>query len=95
MPTLMNVVSLLAQINESPAIESHDAGIDFALFFGCCMILVLVIFLGFWIWMLIDCAVKEFPGDNDKIIWILVILLAGPLGALIYFFVGRPKGTKQ
>ena len=29
----------------------------------------------FWIWMLIDCATKERNQDNEKIVWILIILL--------------------
>ena len=45
----------------------------------------------FWIWMLIDCAMNEPSEGNDKLVWILVILFAHLLGALIYFFVRRPK----
>ncbi len=45
----------------------------------------------FWIWMLIDCATKESNEGSDKIVWIIIILLAHLLGALIYFFVRRPK----
>ena len=45
----------------------------------------------FWIWMLIDCAMNEPSDGNDKLVWILVILFAHLLGALIYFFVPRPK----
>ena len=44
-----------------------------------------------WIWMLVECATKEPSEGNDKIIWILVILLAGWIGALIYFLARRPK----
>ncbi len=44
-----------------------------------------------WIWMLIDCATKEPSEGNDKIIWILIIVLAGWIGALIYLIVRRPK----
>jgi hypothetical protein len=39
----------------------------------------------FWIWMLVDCAVKEREGA-DKIVWMLVILFANFVGALIYLF---------
>ena len=46
-----------------------------------------------WIWALVDCLRREFRGANDKLIWILVILLANWLGALIYLIVGRPRGT--
>jgi len=41
----------------------------------------------FWIWMLIDCATKERNQDNEKIVWILIILFTQLSGALIYFFV--------
>lgn len=63
------------------------------------MLLVFAVFflfaiacLAFWIWMLVDCARREFEGPNDKLIWILVIVLVGALGALIYLFAGRPQG---
>ena len=41
--------------------------------------------LGVWIWMLIDCAVREKEG-TDKIVWMLVILFTNFVGALIYLF---------
>ena len=44
----------------------------------------------FWIWMIIDCATNEPAVGNDKLIWILVVVLTGWIGALIYFFVRRP-----
>jgi hypothetical protein len=44
-----------------------------------------------WIWMIIDCATKEPAEGNERLIWILVICLAGWIGALIYLFVRRPR----
>ena len=49
--------------------------------------------LVFWIYALIDVVKREFPGENDKLIWVLVVVLASWIGALIYWFVGRSKGT--
>jgi hypothetical protein len=46
-----------------------------------------------WIIALIDVCKREFPGPNDKLIWILVVVLAHWIGALIYWYVGRPKGV--
>jgi len=43
----------------------------------------------FWIWMIIDCATKESSEGNDKLMWILIIVLAGIPGAIIYYFVRR------
>ena len=48
----------------------------------------------FWIWMLIDCLTKEPSEGNDKLAWVLVILFAPLIGALIYYFVRRPERIK-
>ena len=46
--------------------------------------------IAFWIWMMIDCAINESSEGNDKMVWMLVIILTGWIGALIYCFVRRP-----
>lgn len=59
---------------------------------------VLVLGVGgiiFWIWALVDCATKEKSEGNDKLIWILVIVLTHWIGALIYLIVRRPKRIQQ
>ena len=61
-------------------------------------LLFLVIGVGatvFWVWMIVDCATKEPSEGNDKIVWLLVILLTSWIGALIYFFVRRPQRIGQ
>ena len=65
-------------------------------------IMIILIFLGigslgtiFWIWMLIDCATKELDEGNNKIVWIIVIILTHFLGALIYFLVRRPQRMEE
>ena len=47
--------------------------------------------LGFvlWIWAVIDCATNDYLPGNDKIVWILVVVLAGVVGAIIYYFIAR------
>lgn len=45
----------------------------------------------FWIWMLVDCCTKEPSEGNDKIVWILVIVLLQFIGGLIYYFARRPQ----
>ena len=66
--------------------------------FGALFILLMVFFglLGLaatvlWVWMLIDCAIKEPSVGNDKIVWILIIIFAHWIGALIYLLVRRPQ----
>jgi hypothetical protein len=58
------------------------------LFFGGFMLFGAGAF-AFWIWMLIDCLKFESSEGNDKLIWVLVIVLTNWIGALIYFFVRR------
>jgi len=45
----------------------------------------------FWVWMIIDVAKNEPENGNDKVIWILVVILAGVIGAAVYYFVRRPE----
>ncbi len=59
----------------------------------------------FWIFMLIDVIQRkkdQFPNksDNEQLIWILVVVLTGWVGALIYYFVvykklGKAKTGKE
>ena len=46
----------------------------------------------FWIMMLVDAARREFKDDTMKVVWILVIAFTNVIGALVYYFVGRPTG---
>jgi hypothetical protein len=60
------------------------------------LLLIAFIFglLGFWIWMLIDCATKE-EDQTQKIIWIIMIVLIGFIGAPLYFFIRKlPRKAK-
>jgi hypothetical protein len=49
--------------------------------------------LAFWIWMLIHAIQNMGLSDGEKIGWVLAIALLHFLGALLYFFIGKPKGT--
>ncbi len=51
--------------------------------------------LALWVWMIIDCATNEKSEGNEKLIWILIIVLANWIGALIYLLVRRPQRIKQ
>ncbi len=62
---------------------------------GAFLILLLVILAAvsivLWFWMLVDCLKRPddkfaYGGNNAKIVWILVIIFTGLIGALIYYF---------
>ena len=55
-------------------------------------VLLLALPIGiFWIWALVDCVTKEPDTGNNKLIWVIVIVLAGIIGAVIYIAVRRPQ----
>ncbi|MBP9759101.1 PLDc N-terminal domain-containing protein [Candidatus Dojkabacteria bacterium] len=62
----------------------------------CCFYLFAILFglatFAFWIYILIDAVKREYKNENDKLIWILVLVFGGWIGALVYYFVVK-KGN--
>jgi len=64
----------------------------FAAFFILIFIVSILIFIlvilaiVFWIFMIVDAAQREFKQENDKVLWILIVVLTGIIGAIIYYF---------
>jgi hypothetical protein len=52
--------------------------------------LFLIIILFFWIFCIVDVLRNSF-NSNDKLVWILVLLIVPLLGPFLYFFIGRKK----
>ena len=65
---------------------------------GCCFVfllgLVALALFAFWLWMLIDAATRCPGEDNLKLVWVLIIILVGPLGAILYALIQRPKNPR-
>ena len=71
--------------------EQTNGGIA-ALFTGVAGLVISAIVFIFWLWMLIDCLMKE-TDTTQKIIWALVIFFLPCIGSLIYLFVRKiPRG---
>jgi hypothetical protein len=49
----------------------------------------------FWVWMLVHAITNNGLGDGEKIAWVLVIIFLPPLGCILYFLIGRPKGRSS
>lgn len=47
--------------------------------------------IAFWIWMIIDVSKREFKKPDDKTLWVLVVVLASWIGAIIYYFTIKSK----
>jgi prolipoprotein diacylglyceryltransferase len=60
-------------------------------------LLLIALFLGmfaFWLWMLVDCVTKE-EDQNQKLIWVIIIVLTGIVGAPLYFFIRKlPRNSR-
>lgn len=46
--------------------------------------------LALWIWMIVEVATKEPAQDPDRLMWLLIVILLGWIGAAVYYFVRRP-----
>lgn len=65
------------------------------------VIIILLIGLAataFWIWAIVD--VVKVPDDSmfktgNKLVWVLVVVLAQVIGAIIYLVVGRPSSASR
>ena len=64
------------------------------LFFGFLSLISLGLFV-LWLVVLIDCIKNEPSEGNDKIVWVLVIVLTHWIGALIYLSVRKPQRKER
>jgi hypothetical protein len=51
-------------------------------------------FVIFWIRMFIDCIKREFPNPSEKVVWILVLIFLGMVGAFVYHIVVKKNDKK-
>ena len=56
-------------------------------------VIIGLVTLAAWIWAILDCVKRQFKDDTMKIVWVIVIVLAGVVGVIVYAIVGRPMGT--
>ncbi len=54
----------------------------------------------FWFWMMIDCLKRpddgfKIGGNNAKLIWVLVLIFTGLIGALIYYLLIMRTDSSQ
>jgi hypothetical protein len=64
-------------------------------FFGLIFFAISLAGFAFWLWMLIHAISNKGLSDGEKIVWVLVIIFLPLLGSIIYFFVGKSKGSSS
>ena len=55
---------------------------------------IAVLGLIFWLWMLADC-ISYMRWKRGKLAWILIIIIAGFVGALLYFVLAYSQRRKR
>lgn len=55
-------------------------------FFGVMLGLIV-----WWAWCLIDAIQAQFEQPNDKVVWVLIILLTPFVGAVLYTLIGQHR----
>ena len=83
--------TMLAQV--TPDAVGVGIGIGVVLLLAL-IALMAVGFFAFWVWMLVDCAQAPEPDhdSNHRLVWILILVFTGWIGAILYFFlVRRPR----
>jgi len=53
---------------------------------------IFLILFAFWLWMLIDCAKREF---DDKALWIILLIFLNFIAAILYFFIVKRKNVTR
>ena len=66
-------------------------GIGILLVYGLVLLVALAAFV-FWVVEIVDVLRRQFPEPNMKIVWLLVVFFLHGLGAIVYYFVGKPTG---
>ncbi len=96
-PSDPNLVDSLNQNQVDISVDSYDSVLLYPFDLAWFLVPGVIALAGFafWIWMLIDCATQEANVGNTKVVWILIILFANGIGALIYFFFRRPQRRRQ
>jgi len=63
--------------------------LKWVLIFGGPVFLLLFVF---WLWMLIDCAKREF---DDKALWIILLIFLNFIAAVLYYFIVKRKNITR
>lgn len=71
---------------------NHQGWQNLALFAGFTVTLVVILSITtfvLWLVSFVDVLSGEFKNPNDKLVWLLAIILVPLLGSLVYLFIGR------
>jgi uncharacterized membrane protein YidH (DUF202 family) len=59
------------------------------------MVVLGVLCFALWIWMIVDCAKRKKFENGDNVMWILLLVLTGPMGMILYYFMEVRRGGNK
>jgi hypothetical protein len=77
-------------MREKGEIMSMYGGFEWLLMMG-----IILGFLVLFIYALVDVIKSEFENSTNKVIWLLLLLFAGPIGIILYFIIGKKQKVKK
>ncbi|MEK6959272.1 MAG: PLDc N-terminal domain-containing protein [archaeon] len=71
-------------------------GMFYLFFFLIWILFAVAMLVGFvlWILMIIDAVQRKFPNENDKVLWIIILVFIGIPGAILYYLMVKSKDKK-
>ncbi|MEP4079508.1 hypothetical protein [Haloferula sp.] len=57
--------------------------------------IVFLVGFGLWLWSLIHCIQNRYLADNNRLIGILLIVLLGLIGSLVYLFLPKESELQR
>ena len=72
-----------------------DSEVGFSAVFLILIVLIGLATFGVWLWSLIHCIQNRYLNDSNRIIGILLIVLLGLIGSLIYLFLPRESEPQR
>lgn len=66
-----------------------ESEVSFSIIFILLAGLIVLALLGLWIWSLIHCVQNRYLNDSNRLIGILLIVLLGLIGSVVYLFLPR------
>lgn len=61
---------------------------------GLFMFTVILALIVGWIYLIVEIVQHDYPGQQDKIVYLVIVLLLPLIGSIIYLCVGRSKRLK-
>ena len=59
------------------------------------MMVIVLGSIGLFIYVLVDILKSEFTNSINKVTWLILVLLTGPLGIVLYLLIGKKQRIKK